>query len=272
LNLNSGGFLQTAALYLDPNQSPVGYLNFNGGTLKAQTTNNAGFVAGLTKATVYSGGLTIDDNSTAIGIGQALLAPTGNGVTNITVSGASGYAGAPFVNITGGSPTTPATAVALLDGSGNVTNIVVTSPGTGYTSTPTVTLIGPPGTAGTLTPTLGPSGSGGLTKNGAGTLTMSGANMYTGLTTVASGALLLRGGSLAGSVTVGSNLTFGGDGTVSGSVTLAAGDTLNLSNGVGGALTVGNGLKVTGSTLNFELGSVASSEQKALTGGALPVR
>ena len=38
-----------------------------------------------------------------------------------------------------------------------------------------------------------------------------------------------------------------------------------------GALTVGNGLTINGNTLNFELGSVGSSDKIALTGGALTV-
>ncbi|MGD0651249.1 MAG: autotransporter-associated beta strand repeat-containing protein [Verrucomicrobiia bacterium] len=272
LNLNGGGFLQTAQLFLSSSQTPVGYLNFNGGTLKAQT-NNASFLAGLTQATVYSGGLTIDDNGAAITIGQALLAPTGSGVVSIAVSGATGYTGAPYVQIAGGNPTTPATAVANWDGSGTISTITITDPGSGYTSVPTVTLVGGGGTAGTLTPTLGTSGSGGLTKNGAGTLTLSGANTYTGLTAVASGALMLRGGSLGGSVTVGSGLTLGGDGTINGSVTLASGATsLQLSNGVGGALTVGNGLTLAnGNSLSFELGSVGSSDKIALTGSNVTV-
>ena len=272
LNLNGGGFLQTAQLFLSGIQSPTGYLNFNGGTLMAQT-NNASFLTGLNQATVYGGGLTVNDNNTAITIGQALLAPTGNGVVSIAVSGATNYIGAPYVQISGGNPTTPATAIANWDGSGTISTITITDPGTGYTSLPTVTLVDGGGTPGTLTPTLGTSGSGGLTKMGTGTLTMSGANTYTGLTTVAQGALMLSGGTLGGPVTVASGLTFGGNGTINGSVTLASGaTTLQLSNGVAGALTVGNGLTLgSGNSLSFELGFVGSSDKIALTGGSVSV-
>jgi len=86
LNLNSGGFLQTSNIVLGAVQSPVGYLNLNGGTLKAQVST-ANYLAGLTRATMYSGGLTLDDNSASITVGQALLAPTGTGVVSIVVSG-----------------------------------------------------------------------------------------------------------------------------------------------------------------------------------------
>ena len=52
------------------------------------------------------------------------------------------------------------------------------------------------------------SGSGGsFTTNGAATLTLSGANTYTGTTTVAQGTLVLSG-SVVGPITVNSGATF----------------------------------------------------------------
>ena len=57
------------------------------------------------------------------------------------VAGGSGYTEPPLVVITG-SATDPATAVAILNGSGEVVAINVTHYGAGYTSTPTVTIEG----------------------------------------------------------------------------------------------------------------------------------
>jgi len=56
-------------------------------------------------------------------------------------------------------------------------------------------------------------GGGGLTKNGAGTLTLTGANTYTGATVVNSGSLVANG-SLAGGVSVGLGGVLGGSGSV----------------------------------------------------------
>jgi autotransporter-associated beta strand protein len=274
LNINNGGSLQTSQVYLDVNLSPVGYANFNGGTLKAQGGTTT-FMGGLTRAIVYGGGLTFDDNGTNIAIAQPLLAPIGKGVLSIAVSNATGYIGAPFVKIAGGGATEVATAVALIDGNGNVTNIEMTSYGDGYTSLPTVTLVAPFGTPGTLTPALTTGSltpSGGLTKKNTGTLTLSGANTYTGLTTVASGAMMLAGGALGGPVSVGSGYTFGGNGTINGSVTLSGNNLLALSNGVGAPLTINNGtLTLNGGTINFELGARNASDSIAINSGSLSV-
>ena len=206
------------------------YLNFAGGTLKtsAAVTNwvpasSAGITyrstlfgainnSAVSGAPSFLGGLTFDSGGFNSTLDQPLTAAAGVGVTqgDMTVVGGSGYIGAPAVVfssaglVAGG---TPAAGYALISG-GAVTGIVITSPGT-YVSgtTPTLTLTGGGGSGAAVT--LGAlataNTSGGLTKIGAGTLTLSAANTYTGGTTVSVGTLALGvNNALAstGSVTV----------------------------------------------------------------------
>lgn len=81
-----------------------------------------------------------------------------------------------------------------------------------------------------------------LTKQGNGSLTLSGANTYTGATTVSAGGLYVTGSLAATAVSVASGATFGGNGTLGGSLTLASGTTLAL--GVNSTAT--KGVAVTG--------------------------
>lgn len=220
LNINDGGTYATKQIV--KGASGKGYVNFNGGTLKAAASATGGtFFTGLTAANIFSGGATFDTNGQNLTITQPLLAPAGNGVTTIpVVDGGVGYVGPPYVSISTSSGT-PATAVANMvdDGTGNgtfkIASITITNPGTAYTGTPTVTLTGGGGTGAVLgTAVIAANVSGGITKTGTGILTLAGANTYTGATTVSQGTLQ-----------AGVNNAFG----VNSAVTVASGAVLQLA-------------------------------------------
>ena len=114
------------------------------------------------------------------------------------------------------------------------------------------------------------SGSGVLTKLGAGTLTLTGSNTYSGLTTINAGNLAINGSLPAGgSVNINSTATLSGTGRAGG-VTVAAAGT--LSPGVsGGTLSVASVNLNAGSDLAYTLGSGTNS-RLAITGGlTIPV-
>ena len=213
--------------------------NFNGGTLTTTNTSIVGstFMQGLTAAYIYPAGAFIDTTNLSLTVAQALLAPTDYGVTRLTLtSTGSGYIGAPAVVILGGSGR-GATAIAQHDFSpssptyGQVTNLVVTCPGSGYQAgdTLTVSLRG----GGSLTPasasaTLGANdGSGGLTKLGTATLTLAGASTYGGLTTVSAGALVIQNDSALGTPAAGTLVSGGTALHLQGNITAAEPLTLN---------------------------------------------
>jgi autotransporter-associated beta strand protein len=197
LNLNGG--VLTASVIAGYN-GPVyavttaGHLNFNGGTLQASAASS-GFIT-VSNAFIYSHGGTIDNNGNSVTIAQPLLAPAGSGVNGIlSYTPGAGYVAPPIVLVVPGTGDTTgfgATAIAQINPvTGTVTNVVITCPGINYTATPTFTLIGggatTPATITGLAPTANTSG--GLTAIGAGVTTLSGANTYTGNTTVSAGTL-----------------------------------------------------------------------------------
>jgi fibronectin-binding autotransporter adhesin len=203
-------------------------LNFNGGELEYSDVAHAAqgtFIGNIAGGVyIYPKGAIIGTNgstfvetsgvpSDPVTIGAVLKAPTGSGVSAITVSnGGVGYTAPPLVQIASTDGIgTGATGYATINSFGTVTGVVVTNPGSGYDAAPTITFIdgGAPGAAGasyTFTAAAASSAitantaTGGLTKVDNGILNLSAVNTYGGPTVIETGILELS------SSTVGNNI------------------------------------------------------------------
>jgi len=203
------------------------YLNANGGCIRA-TANNS-IVLGpaypddlatsdgdypITRISLYEKGLTIDVSNRVAYARREMTTPPGKGVSAIPLaSPLSGVIVSPFVQIEGDGHGASAAAQVDRD-TGDITNILVTSAGFGYThATAMITTRFEGGTNG------GPKGSlvdctladnvgGGLTVKGTtGRLEVSSTNSYAGATTIAGGTLKLVDG---GYLPEGTTLVFAG--------------------------------------------------------------
>ena len=95
--------------------------------------------------------------------------------------------------------------------------------------------------------------AGSLVKTGTDSLTLTGTNTYTGLTTVEQGTLILNG-SVAGDVVAKSGTTFKGTANVGGALTCESGAICSPGTSPG-TFTLGSLNLMSGSTLQFELGA-----------------
>lgn len=98
-----------------------------------------------------------------------------------------------------------------------------------------------------------------LVKTGSGSLTLSGANNYTGSTTVSAGTLVINGSVSTGVVTVQSGATLMGSGTIGGATTIEAGATFSPGNSPG-LMTIADALTLEGTTV-MELGGLTSGTE-----------
>jgi autotransporter-associated beta strand protein len=291
LNLN-GGLLsvnQVGSWAPWSYQGNNGRVSFNGGTLQASAGSSA-FLT-VNSANIYSGGATIDNNGNAITIGQALLAPAGNGINSASVtSGGAGYIAPPIITITNATGDTTgigATAIAQINPlTGVVTNVIVTCPGVNYTATPIFVVSGGGATTPAVitgaTPTANPSG--GLTSIGSGTLTLTNANTYTGNTTISNGTLALAtGGSIsstniivisgttfdpsASTFSMGNGQKLSGEGTVNGLVAGSGSKIFPGTDGTAGTLSFSGNLTLgSGATANFDLDTTYNGANDQING------
>ena len=314
VNLN-GGTLALYSLY-DPTAGSNVTVNLNGGTLKAIANNTtfSNVTSGTFTARVQAGGAVIDTSTYNITIPAALLldpVSTGGGLTKkgsgiLTVSGANTFAGNTLVTAgtlalaknlalqnsaidTSGAGAitvtgfTAPTFGGLVDGAGQ--HALATVVTTGYSAVTGISLNPAAGVTDSYSGVIA-NGAAGMTlaKTGAGTQILSGANTYSGATTVSEGTLTLGFGAVssnilssASSLAIGAGtLKLTGSGTQavngfttssvrSGSILLAGtGETLNLGTfTAGNALaamnfnTVAGGANATSSTIGSDIVTVA---------------
>lgn len=227
-----------------------GDLTFNGGTLQVTGT---GWTSTSRAVSLQAGGGTFDieDAANNFAVTQGVAGAGGltkSGSGTLTLSGANSYTGATTVSAgtlvvandnTGGGTTTVDVGAGLQIGTGGVSGSLagdIVNNGT---------LVVDRSNAFDLANVI--SGTGSLTKNGAGTLTLSGVNSYTGGTTVSAGILTLTGDNTGGGTTtvdagavlqIGTGGTSGnlaGDIANNGALVVNRSDALNLANAISGA-------------------------------------
>ncbi len=119
------------------------------------------------------------------------------------------------------------------------------------------------------------SGTGGLNKNGAGTLTLSATNTYSGATTVNAGTLLVTDASALGTAAAGTTVNAGGTLALSGGITvsgeaLTLGGTLNNASGnneYAGAITLSGAASILADAGTLSLTGTLAAGGHALTVG-----
>jgi fibronectin-binding autotransporter adhesin len=189
---------------------------------------DAGVVT-LTASNSYSGrtqlfgGVLVAGHADALGTGEITFSVLGNGSVRYTAASAGTDWGTRLKNSTG--------TIRLDTGGNNVT----------------------------LAGVIDSSNTNGLTKSGAGTLTLGGNNTYGGATTISAGSLIVNGNQsgATGVLSVASSATLGGSGTIGGATTISG--VLAPGNSIG-TLTVANDVTWNaGESWVFELGAAGPS-------------
>ncbi|MCX5674648.1 MAG: autotransporter-associated beta strand repeat-containing protein [Planctomycetota bacterium] len=202
------------------------------------TKTGAGALTLTTASSTFAGDTTIAAGTLKAGIANAL--PSGVGKGNVVLDGGASDAGTLDLNgfdlgIGGLSGATGAVLGQVVNNGAGAKNLTV---GSNNATT---------AFAGAIKDNTGSGGTVVLIKTGAGALTLSGTNPYTGATSVNGGKLYVNGSLTASpTVTVASGATLGGRGTVNGAATVSGGGNIEAGQGGTGSLGIGNGLTASG--------------------------
>ncbi|MCV9936135.1 autotransporter domain-containing protein [Boseaceae bacterium BT-24-1] len=240
-------------------KSDLGILNLTGtNTYTGGTLISAGVLAvgdgstnGSIVGDVVNNGNLLLNRSDAVSFGGAISGTgivTHSGTGSTTFTGVNTYAGG--TEIAAGTLIGQATSF----GSGRISNLgalIIDQP-TDATFANRIT------------------GSGSLTKRGAGNLILTGSNILSGPTTVEAGKLSVNGTLLLSPLTVRNGATLAGSGAV-GSTTIQSGATIAPGNSIGTLNVAGNLVLAPGSLYEVEIGGNGTSDRIAVvaTGGGL---
>lgn len=275
----SGGTLSesTGALMVGRSDSAatntVGVFNQTGGTATFGTLSIGGGNGTSGTQTLGANGTLNLTGGTFSAANITFMSAANSGVTSIVVGStattaaqvtlpafpvARGTGATATLTFDGGTLTPYAASTAYI---GGLTNAFVTAKG--------ATLNVPAGSDITISQAMANASGqvGTLTKLNAGTLTLTGANTYTGATTVSAGGLVVNG-SLAGPVTGGAGTTIGGTGSIAGPLAVSASSTVVGGDGVApaGGLTAAGFTFPAGSVIKLVVGPAAAHSSLFSTG------
>lgn len=210
------------------------------------TLNLTGDINSNKAITINAGTLSLSGNNTLTG---------GITVNGKLVLGSNGAAGG-----TGNRITTTGSIIDYANGVNNATPITINSNTTQFqVSTGAATQSGDIDELGGARP---------FEKIGAGTLTLSGTNTFTGATTVSAGKLLVNGSLSSSGVTVANGAVFGGNATIS-NLTVQSGGSLSPGNSIGTTTVSGNLTLNPGSTTVIEIQQTQSD--RIIVGGTADI-
>jgi fibronectin-binding autotransporter adhesin len=219
------------------------------GSISGNVVDNGTFAINRSDPVAFNGVISGTGAFQQLGTGTTTLTAVQTYLGSTTISaGVLALTGTASIAASSGVVANAKFDISGLAAGTSITNLSGGSAGTVALGNNTLTLTNAAGTfAGVI------SGGGGLIKQGSGLFTLTGANDYTGATTVADGNLRVNG-SVASAVTVQSGATLSGIGSVAGLVTIQSGGTLSAGQSPG-TITLGALNLNAGSTSVFELGS-----------------